>query len=83
MGNGSPGGFWILEFETADDRPPDGDGDGIDDLAEATLGTDPGRWDTDGDGFSDGQEREAATDPLALDSRPGIRLADAPEPSAS
>jgi Tol biopolymer transport system component len=77
-GNGIPGGIRELEFETADGRPPDGDGDGIDDLAEATLGTDPAQWDTDEDGFSDGQEREAAADPLALDSRPGIRLADGP-----
>jgi len=77
-GNGSPGGVRVLEFETADNRPPDTDGDGLDDLAEATLGTDPARWDTDGDGFSDGQEQEAAADPLAPESRPGIRLADAP-----
>lgn len=77
-GDGIPGGIRVLEFETGDGRPPDGDGDGIDDLAEATLGTDPAQWDSDGDGFSDGQEREAATDPLALDSRPGIRLVEGP-----
>ncbi len=77
-GNGSPGGVRVLEFETADNRPPDSDGDGIDDPTETTLGTDPARWDTDGDGFSDGREREAGTDALAVDSRPGIRLAEAP-----
>jgi len=77
-GNGSPGGVRVLEFETADNRPPDTDGDGIDDPTEVALGTDPALWDTDGDGFSDGQEQGAATDPLAPDSRPGIRLADGP-----
>ena len=35
---------------------PDTDGDGLDDLKEKELGTDPTRFDTDGDGLSDYDE---------------------------
>jgi formylglycine-generating enzyme required for sulfatase activity len=42
----------------------DSDGDGLCDLAEANLGTDPNVPDTDGDGISDGQEVLDGTDPL-------------------
>ncbi len=34
----------------------DTDGDGLDDIREADLGTDPKNWDTDGDDLSDGDE---------------------------
>gem|GEM_PF-1333083 len=34
----------------------DGDSDGLSDLAEAMLGTDPDNFDTDGDGLKDGDE---------------------------
>jgi hypothetical protein len=32
------------------------DGDGLLDVDEAAVGTDPLNWDTDGDGFGDGEE---------------------------
>ena len=34
----------------------DGDGDGLSDAEEASLGTDPNNEDTDGDGFKDGED---------------------------
>jgi arylsulfatase A-like enzyme len=44
---------------------PDMDGDGLLDVEEATLGTDPLDWDSDGDGFTDGEEvLVLQTDPL-------------------
>ncbi len=42
----------------------DTDGDGLSDVQEATLGTDPLNADTDGDGFSDGVEVASRSDPL-------------------
>ena len=41
----------------------DTDGDGLTDVTEATLGTNPNLADTDGDGVSDGDEVAAGTDP--------------------
>lgn len=49
----------------------DTDKDGIKDLDEVRLGTDPFKVDSDGDGFSDGEELAAGTDPLDPSSRPG------------
>jgi hypothetical protein len=42
----------------------DDDNDGLSDVQEAGLGTDPLLADTDGDGFDDGVEVAAGTDPL-------------------
>ena len=42
----------------------DTDGDGLSDVEEAALGTDPANPDTDGDGLSDGAEVHAGLDPL-------------------
>ncbi|OGV47087.1 MAG: hypothetical protein A2X46_09975 [Lentisphaerae bacterium GWF2_57_35] len=42
----------------------DGDGEGMNNSWEKSLGTDPNKADTDGDGLSDDQERRAGTDPL-------------------
>jgi hypothetical protein len=49
---------WIIPFKGCDAvrTLPDVDGDGLLDLEEATLGTDPLNWDSDGDGFTDGDE---------------------------
>ncbi len=61
---GSPGGFHLLAPPT----PIDTDGDGIIDVEEAALGTDPNNADSDGDGLTDGDERTRTTDPLRADS---------------
>jgi hypothetical protein len=46
----------------------DADGDGITDVDEGILGTDPQKSDTDGDGLLDGAEVELGTDPKIADS---------------
>ena len=45
----------------------DPDGDGLDNLAEHSAGTDPQSPDTDGDGLDDGEEIELGTNPLVSD----------------
>lgn len=47
--------------------PGDTDGDGLSNLAEEVLGTNPGKPDTDGDGVNDGAEARAGTSPLGGD----------------
>jgi len=46
-----------------DDLAPDRDGDGLSDVREEALGTNPDDPDTDGDGLSDGDEAAGPTDP--------------------
>ncbi len=59
--------------EASSPPPPDpaldSDSDGLTDLQEAQLGTDPNKADTDGDGFNDGQEVKAGYNPLG----PGMK----------
>jgi hypothetical protein len=50
------------------DCTPDTDGDGICDVQEAALGTDPNNADSDGDGIPDGDEVRGGTDPNDADS---------------
>lgn len=58
--------------------PDDLDGDGLPDLAEWILGTDPKNPDTDGDGIPDGVEVQHGTDPLSgIPVRTGV-IASAP-----
>ena len=47
---------------------PDADSDGLPDVVESVIGTNPLLFDTDGDGISDGAEIEQGTNPL--DGRP-------------
>jgi len=47
-----------------DDVELDTDGDGLTDLEEESLGTDPTLTDTDGDGYDDDEELAQNTDPL-------------------
>lgn len=61
--------FWILSALAA---VGDTDGDGLSDVEEATLGTDPADADTDDDGLADGEEvDETGTDPLDGDTDDG------------
>lgn len=46
------------------DAASDADNDGLDDCAEAELGTDPASADTDGDGLTDAEEADCVSDPL-------------------
>ncbi len=46
---------------------PDTDGDGLNDIEEAELGTDPNDPDTDGDGLTDGDEVGAQSDGYGTD----------------
>ena len=59
-GGGGGGGAVVLP-------PADSDGDGLTDLQEADLGTDPNNPDTDGDGVSNVDEVACNTDPLNPD----------------
>ena len=54
--------------DSAADASEDADGDGLTNLEESRLGTDPTRADTDGDGISDGDEVAGGTNPLRADS---------------
>ncbi len=58
------------------DGLPDADGDGLPDLVEDVVGTDPHKADTDGDGVSDGAEVAQGTDPLdGITARTGVLAA--------
>lgn len=49
----------------------DSDNDGLTDLEEFYLGTNPIQWDTDGDGLPDGYEVMIGTNPLTATTNPG------------
>ena len=61
-----------IEVEILDDSGEDSDNDGLSDLTERQIGTDPSDPDTDDDKFKDGEEIEAGTDPLDPDDYPGV-----------
>jgi hypothetical protein len=50
----------------------DSDGDGLSDVFEASIGTDPFNPDSDGDGFDDGVEYSYGSNPLSAASTPGF-----------
>lgn len=56
--------FQLPEFQLRTSTSPDSDGDGLHDLAEFILGTNPNNPDTDGDRIPDGVEVQNGTDPL-------------------
>ena len=51
---------------------PDDDNDGLTDIKEADIGTDPLKRDSDGDGWSDKTEYEEGSDPLTAASQPKL-----------
>ncbi|UCH88342.1 MAG: Ig-like domain-containing protein [Thermoplasmata archaeon] len=55
-----------------DDSKWDNDGDGLSNLEESELETDPVNWDSDGDGASDKSEFDENTDPLDTTQAPKI-----------
>ncbi len=59
--------FTFPEFVFQPDLGPDGDGDGLTDLAERIVGSDPGKQDTDGDGVTDAAEVRAGSSPTEAD----------------
>jgi uncharacterized repeat protein (TIGR03803 family) len=76
-------GFILSNYNRSDDP----DGDGLKNVEEYYLGTDPRTFDTDGDGLSDKQERDYSlnpliplgSDPLRLDDPDGDGLSTARE----
>lgn len=61
-------GLPVVVNTTVNFVEPDTDGDGLSDLTEAGLGTDPNVVDTDGDGLGDGDEvNDHGTNPLDVD----------------
>ena len=71
-GDGMSDAWELFHFHTLDrDGTEDFDEDGLTDLEEFELGTNPIVGDTDGDGASDKEEADAGTDPLDPDDYPG------------
>ena len=60
----------------------DADSDGLSNLQEQNIGTNPLLSDTDGDGYSDGVEVDLGTNPLLIASNPELTKIVANEPSS-
>ena len=63
----APKGGAASDVDSGPGAPTDADGDGVTDVDEATVGTDPASADTDGDGLADGDELTRGSDPLTVD----------------
>jgi len=61
-------GFDLWSGPDSAEAQGDEDGDGLTNLEEQELGTDPYSWDTDGDRLSDGVEKRYGTNPTLVDS---------------
>ncbi len=61
-------GFDLWSGPDDNEAQGDEDGDGLTNLEEQELGTDPYAWDTDGDQLSDGVEKRYGTNPTLADS---------------
>ena len=72
MSDGEDKDQQTIEVQILDDSGEDSDNDGLSDLTERQIGTDPSDPDTDDDKFKDGEEIEAGTDPLDPDDYPGV-----------
>lgn len=67
------GALWPRTLQASGTTCPDTDGDGLNDIQESILGTDPDKADTDEDGFPDLEEVARSSNPMDFVSTPDLR----------